>query len=121
MIESAFPIITTTDLPRSMGFYVDKLGGVVGYRFPEGGAPVYVGLDLGTSHVGIGEDKELDADGTQRFSLWVYVEDCDATIDALAAAGTPVLEPPADQPWGERTARVTDPDGNVAIVGARSH
>ena len=27
----------------------------------------------------------------------------------------------ADEPWRERTARVTDPDGNVAIVGARSY
>lgn len=61
MIEPAFAIITTTDLPRSMSFYVDMLGGAVGYRFPEEGA------------------------------------------------------------WGERTARVTDPDGIVVIVGARSH
>ena len=28
-----------------------------------------------------------------------------------------VLEEPADQPWGERVARVSDPDGNTVIVG----
>jgi hypothetical protein len=37
MIEPAFAIITTTDLPRSMSFYVDMLGGAVGYRFSEEG------------------------------------------------------------------------------------
>jgi lactoylglutathione lyase len=30
-----------------------------------------------------------------------------------------VLEEPADQPWGERIARVPDPDGNMVIIGAR--
>jgi lactoylglutathione lyase len=28
-----------------------------------------------------------------------------------------ILAAPADQPWGERIARVLDPDGNVVIVG----
>lgn len=120
MVESAFPIITTPDLTRSLRFYVDLLGGEVSYRFPEEGPPAYVGLDLGSSHVGIGEDVEIDTEGAQRFSLWVYVDDCDATIAVLAAAGTPVLEQPKDQPWGERVARVEDPDGNVVILGSRS-
>lgn len=49
--------------------------------------------------------------------LWVYVDDCDRAVEHLAAAGVPVLEPPADQPWGERVARVQDPDGTVVILG----
>jgi uncharacterized glyoxalase superfamily protein PhnB len=27
---------------------------------------------------------------------------------------------PADQPWGERVARVLDPDGNEVIIGQRA-
>jgi hypothetical protein len=30
------------------------------------------------------------------------------------------LEPPAEQPWGERVARVLPPDGNVVIIGAKA-
>jgi uncharacterized glyoxalase superfamily protein PhnB len=120
MVESAFPIFSTPDLSRSLDFYVDLLGAAIKYRFPDDGPPVYVGLDLGSSHLGIGEDKEFAADGPQRASLWVYVEDCDTMFDALVAAGTPVVEPPATQPWGERTASVTDPDGNVVIIGTSS-
>ena len=56
---------------------------------------------------------------TERFSLWVYGEDCDAAVEHLREAGVRILEEPADQPWGERIARVADPDGNVVIVGQR--
>ena len=121
MIESAFPILSTPDLARALGFYEDLLGGMVTYRFPDEGEPQYVGLDLGTSHLGIGADPELDAvAASQRFSLWIYVDDCDVVIDTLRAAGAPILEEPVDQPWGERVARVADPDGNFVIVGARA-
>ena len=81
MFESAFPIISTPDISRSLSFYRDLLGGV--------------------------------------FSVWVYASDCDAAVELLRSAGTPVLEEPADQPWGERVAKVGDPDGNVVIIGSR--
>jgi uncharacterized glyoxalase superfamily protein PhnB len=50
----------------------------------------------------------------------VYADDCDAAVDRLRAAGVSVLEPPEDQPWGERVAKVLDPDGNVVIIGAKA-
>jgi len=119
MIESAFPILSTPDLARALGFYEDLLGGSISYRFPDDGDALYVGLDLGSSHLGIGADPELDANtAPQRYSLWVYVDDCDAAVDTLRAAAVPILEEPVDQPWGERVARVADPDGNVVIIGA---
>jgi lactoylglutathione lyase len=31
-----------------------------------------------------------------------------------------VTEEPAEQPWGERVARVLDPDGNEVIVGQKA-
>lgn len=27
---------------------------------------------------------------------------------------------PADQPWGERLARVSDPDGNMVLIASRA-
>jgi uncharacterized glyoxalase superfamily protein PhnB len=53
-------------------------------------------------------------------SLWVYVDDCDAAIHRLRGAGVDVVAEPADQPRGERVARVRDPDGSEVIVGART-
>ena len=120
MFASAFPIISTPDLPRALGFYRDLLGGTVSFTFPPEGPPGYVGVDLGSSHVGIGHDAAVDLAGEQRIALWVYTADCDAVVDAVRAAGGTVVEEPVDQPWGERVARVLDPDGNRVIVGARA-
>jgi lactoylglutathione lyase len=122
MINELFPILSTPDIPHALAFYRDLLGGVVGYEFPgPDGEPAYVGLDMGTSHLGIGLATDGAADDRARaISLWVYTDDCDATVDRLRAAGTTVTEDPTDQPWGERVARVLDPDGNEVIIGQRA-
>ncbi|MGH3713283.1 MAG: VOC family protein [Micromonosporaceae bacterium] len=121
MFTEAFPILTTPDMARALGFYRDLLGGTVNYQFPPEGPPAYVGLDLGSSHIGIGHDPDVHAGRNgQRFSLWVYAEDCDAAIARMRTAGVTIVEEPTDQPWGERIARVHDPDGNLVIVGARA-
>lgn len=121
MFTEMFPIITTPDLDRALWFYRDLLGATVSYTFagPDG-APAYVGLDLGSTHLGVGRDPETERDdGGQRISLWVYADDCDAAVADLREAGVTILEEPADQPWGERVARVADPDGNLVIIGSR--
>jgi lactoylglutathione lyase len=119
MATELFPIIATADLGRSLAFYRDLLGGTVGYAFdgPDG-APVYVGLDLGASHLGIGHDPDAASTGSS-VSLWIYTDAVDATIEGLRAAGVPIVEEPRDQPWGERVAKVADPDGIHVHVASR--
>ena len=119
MFVSAFPIISTPDLARSLAFYRDLLDGVVAYQFPPEGDPGFVSLDIGPSHLGLGHDPSAVVDGpAARFALWVYARDCDAAVERLRAAGVPIVEEPVDQPWGERVARVQDPDGNTVIIGS---
>jgi lactoylglutathione lyase len=118
MFTSMFPILVTADLRAALGFYRDLLGATVTYEFPgPDGEPGYVGLELGSSHLGIGRDPEAAGEPNERFSLWVYTDDCDAAIERLRAARVTIVSEPADQPWGERVARVLDPDGNMVIVG----
>jgi len=119
MFQEMFPILTTGDMGRALGFYRDLLGFQVSYQFPPEGEPGYVALDLGQSHLGIGAgtDEAGPAPDDGRFTLWVYADDCDAAVARLRTAGVQVLAEPADQPWGERVARVLDPDGNLVIVG----
>ena len=121
LVDDAFPIISTPDMQRALGFYRDLLDGEVEYQFPPEGDPGYVGLRIGSAHLGIGlaPGTATGAAG-QRFALWVYADNCDAAIDRLRAGGATVTEEPADQPWGERIARVLDPDGNEVIVGQRA-
>jgi lactoylglutathione lyase len=122
VITELFPIISTHDMGRALGFYRDLLGGSVGYEFPgPDGEPAYVGLDLGSSHLGIGLSPTTIGGPLPRpISLWMYTDDCDATVERLRAAGVTITEEPTDQPWGERVARVLDPDGNLVLVGQRT-
>jgi len=126
LFQELFPIPSVADLPRSLGFYRDLLGCELTYRFPEHGEPVFVSLRLGPSTLGLGADPTTDdPTGGQRprcghlFELCVHAEDCDAAIERLRAHGVAVLDERADQPWGERMARVTDPAGNEVVVVAR--
>jgi lactoylglutathione lyase len=118
MFKTVFPIITTSDLGAALGFYRDLLGATVSYEFagPDG-EPAYVGLELGPSHLGIGREPKADAGPSERFSLWVYTDDCDAAVERLRSAGVTIVDEPADQPWGERVARVRDPDDNMVLIG----
>jgi len=119
MFVSAFPIISTPDLPRALAFYRDLLDGAVAYQFPPEGEPDFVSLDIGPSHLGLGRDPSTAADGRRApFALWVYAADCDAAVERLRTAGVRIVEEPVDQPWGERVARVEDPDGNAVIIGS---
>lgn len=120
MIDEMFPILSTPDLARSLGFYRDLLGGDVTYRFPADGEPAYVTVQLGRSQLGIGQQNEPDVHSNDRITLWVYADDCDAGLDRLRDGGVRVIQEPTDQPWGERTATVVDPDGNHVIIASRS-
>jgi lactoylglutathione lyase len=119
VFQRLFPILSTHDLPRLLGFYRDLLGATVDFEFEHQGQVVYAGLDLGSSHLGIGAvapGVPALPDPTERFALWVYADDCDAAVAHLRDHGVQVTAEPADQPWGERMAEVADPDGNRVIV-----
>lgn len=48
-----------------------------------------------------------------RMLLTIRVPDTDATCQALAELGVPLLNGPQDRPWGRRTAAFADPSGHV--------
>jgi lactoylglutathione lyase len=121
VFTDAFPIVSTPDLERALGFYRDLLDGEVEYRFPPEGQPGYVGMSVGSAHLGIAYVPDVQpGPGGQRFALWVYADSCDEAVERLRAGGATVTEEPADQPWGERVARVLDFDGNEIIVGQKA-
>jgi lactoylglutathione lyase len=117
-------MLSVERLERSLDFYQKQLGGEQVYRFPPEGEPAFVALRLGESEIGLGQlgtspplhgQPQRPATG-HRIELCVYVDDVDATVERLRAAGSPILLEPAEQPWGERVAYVADPDGNLVML-----
>lgn len=49
-------------------------------------------------------------------TLLLFVNDCDATHARAVAAGAKSVEAPADMFWGDRSARVVDPQGIVWMI-----
>jgi lactoylglutathione lyase len=111
--DRAFPIISVEDLEATRAFY-ERLGFVQTYQFPPEGEPGFVTMERGSSSIGIG----AGGDDADRFSMWVYVDDVDTTLERLRTSGAPVVSEPEDQPWGERLARTRDPAGNLVHLGA---
>jgi catechol 2,3-dioxygenase-like lactoylglutathione lyase family enzyme len=111
--DEAFPIVVVDDIAATRRFY-ERLGFTVGFQFPPDGEPGFVTMTRGSSTIGFGAGRT----GGDDFGYWVYVPDVDVAVAELRAAGVPVEGPPEDQPWGERVARVRDPDGRLVYLGA---
>jgi PhnB protein len=74
---------------------------------------------IGDSMIGLG-----DAHGVYQpmpSTLHLYVSDADATYERALRAGASSIQPPADQPYGERNAGVADPMGNRYFIATPIH
>ena len=114
-----FPIINCRDLPGTRGWYERVFSGELAYRFPDDGDPVYLTLRIGAGQVALAQGTApalygmtpLPSTG-HAVDLCVYVPD----LDAVVAASGCVAVAPAEMPWGERVAYVTDPEGTMILV-----
>ncbi len=120
----AFPVLYAKDVELVAGFY-EQLGFEEHFRMPgQDGSAGFVGLARdGTELAVVTEDSPRTLAGVDpgpgpRHELFVYVEDVDATVTRLHAAGAQVVRMAADMPWGERVAFVTDPEGNMVSLAA---
>jgi PhnB protein len=73
---------------------------------------------IGHAEVRIGGSIVMMGDASERWppmpgAINLYVDDCDATYSRALKAGATSLQEPADQFYGDRTAGVRDPVGNV--------
>jgi uncharacterized glyoxalase superfamily protein PhnB len=83
------------------------------HRSPDGKI-AHATLQIGDSLVELGE-----AHGqwqSMKMQIHLYVDDCDAVYKRAVRAGAQTVEPPADKPYGERNAWVTDPFGNQWFI-----
>jgi lactoylglutathione lyase len=112
------------DLDASLRFWTGLLGLPLGHR-----SGPYAQLDTGTTRLALYQrnamaatlDRPLQppAPDAPGFEVGFKVPDVDAAYAELVAGGARAVRPPVDQPWGQRTAYVADPDGHlVELVDA---
>jgi catechol 2,3-dioxygenase-like lactoylglutathione lyase family enzyme len=102
------------DVPAAARFYEDVLGF---QRASEGGGDIVLRLPVAgnpgasvTFYLHPGNAPDPVDLGTFR------VEDVDAFLAAVRAAGHPVAAQPTDTPWGLREASIRDPEGNGLLI-----
>jgi len=59
-------------------------------------------------------------DGSSSVVIYLYLDDVDGAVERAVAAGARILTPLEDQFWGDRMARIVDPQGHVWNVASRS-
>ncbi len=106
---------------RAIEFYKTAFGakelGV--WLGPDGKSIMHAELQIGDTKFFLGEEStdmgtvSPQSLGGTAVSLNLYTEDCDATFKSAIAAGATVKTPLADQFWGDRYGKVTDPFGHV--------
>jgi lactoylglutathione lyase len=112
--REAFPILYVDDVDRAASFYVDNLGFTQRYRFPPEGPLSFAFLEL--QPLGIAVSKRRAEHEGREFELCIYTDDVDTAYERMRGVGAEVVQPPADQEWGERMAYFRDPDGHLLHV-----
>lgn len=115
-IQNITPVVTTSDLKAARDFYVRHFGFQVSFDHEH-----YLGLRAGapgSPELGFMAPDEM-APGTFQgsgMSFSFRVEDVDAAHAQLVKSGAPIVQAPADQPWGARMMITRDPFGVLLFV-----
>lgn len=110
--------ITTADYERLVRFYCQGLGIEPAAVWNNDGGRALM-LELGRATLEIFDERQAEVidqlevgqrvSGPIRFAL--QVPDLDAAVERLLAHGALLVHPPVTTPWGDRNARMIDPDG----------
>ena len=109
------PSFTATDLQRSIAFYRDVLGFVIGEEWRQDGALAGCEIHAGSVTFMLGQDdfaKGRDRQKGLGTRVWCHTaQDLDRLAAEIKARGGMLDQEPQDMPWGDRAFMITDPDG----------
>jgi len=128
VVTSGLVNVFSHDIEKALGFYQGVLGLSESFRTPKEGVPEHVEMTAGGFVLAISSTEAAERvhgvrveTGRVAMSLVFWVDDVDATFDAVTAAGVTALTAPHDTGNGNRNALVRDPDGTlVEFVTKRS-
>lgn len=115
--HSVTPSLTAVDAAAALDFYVRAFGATEHFRMEEPGSDkvMHAEFQIGDSRLMISSEYPDHGAIAPAFakggSFMIYLEDVDSAYAKAIEAGATILQEPADQFWGDRTARVADPHG----------
>lgn len=109
------PSLTCKKAAQAIEFYKKAFGAKEKFRMEgPGGSIGHAELTIGDSHIMVNDEipgMATAPSGGGGHYLFLYVEDCDKVFNNAVAAGAKVTMPLANQFWGDRFGKVTDPFG----------
>jgi len=109
------PYLPVREVARLIEFMREAFGAEEICHFTAPTGSVHAEVRVGGSMVMVGGGAEWKGPPMPT-SLWMYVEDADAVYARALRAGAKTINPPADQPYGDREAGVTDFAGNQWFI-----
>ena len=106
------PVTVLDNCAGAIDWYKKVLGAKQRLRFDmPGGTVAHCELGFGDAVMMMGSPMPPQFP-PKKASLSIYVKNCDATYKEALSAGARSMQEPADQFYGDRTARFEDPFGN---------
>ena len=117
--------LTVKDLQKSVAWYRDAVGFVVGKEYEYNGKVASVSMKAGSVEILLNQDDGAKGwDRVKGVGIALYfttAQRVDDIAERIKRAGTSLETEPTDMPWGQRAFRVQDPDGfKLAISSERS-
>jgi uncharacterized glyoxalase superfamily protein PhnB len=120
--RSVTPMLAVADVRRAMNFYTTALGFTVKSVMDTPQGVMHAELTLRDTTLMLSPEDQrhnnlsANAIGNTPVTLYVLVDDVDATFASATAAGGQVLMPVMDMFWGDRCGTIADPDGNKWMI-----
>ena len=121
--HSLTPYLAVEDASRAIEFYKEAFGAEEVVRMPgPDGSVAHAELQIGDSKLMLSDPfpqsnvRPPTERGGPTASVFMYVEDVDATFDQAQEAGATVVSPLEDMFWGDRFGTLADPFGQVWSV-----
>jgi PhnB protein len=125
--QSVLPYLLVRDCARALAFYAAAFGARERVRFPlPDGRIGHAEIELGGNQVWLSDEApEKGFPGPATLGgasvlIYAYVPDVEVLCARAVAAGAELLQPVADQPWGDRNATLRDPFGHVWTFATRT-
>ena len=118
--HSLTPYLAVEDAARAIEFYKDAFGAEELFRMPAPDGRIgHAELQIGDSKLMLSDPFEQSTvrppaeRGGPTASIFMYVDDVDATFEQAQRAGATVVSELEDMFWGDRFGTVADPFGQV--------